>query len=36
MSNLIGSTFMAIMPTSTDYNNWNYSRDKTADAITKI
>ncbi len=40
MLNLIGSlvvaTFMAIMPISTDYNNLNYSRDKTADAITKL
>ena len=33
---LIGATFMAIMPISTDYNNLNYSRDKTADAITKF
>lgn len=40
MLNLIGSlivaTFMAIMPIISDYNNLNYSRDKTADAITKI
>lgn len=36
IGSLIGATFMAIMPISTDYNNLNYSRDKTADPITKF